>query len=188
MNFENLGYTEKWLVYGILNESLLQEQLLEFKKGHDTNTEHYRYGTLLNWITVKNCFTEKEIENFIELALADVDKMMAGSAMKALFTCHKLNELQFEKIKQTLPAFGEWTGSLIQREVLWRRLNEEKLTQELFEECILLGDKSLLEWIINNSNNIEYISELSENGSSKRIRNLAKVMLKRIRKAANKSQ
>ncbi|WP_156039969.1 hypothetical protein [Aureispira sp. CCB-QB1] len=45
MDYKKLGYSKKWLEYGLLNESILKMQLDEFAKGGDANTEHYRYWT-----------------------------------------------------------------------------------------------------------------------------------------------
>jgi len=188
MELTKLGYTEKWIEYGLLDDSILQMQIIEFEKGHDTNTEHYRYGLFIDWLRKKERFTNNEIDNYIELAIDDPNKLMAGSAVKELFKSSKLNSSQFEKIKSILPKFGEWTQKLIQGETLLRRLNNENLTNELFEECFAFGNKGILSLIIETSDNERFILELSENGSSKGLRNMAKVKLKKIRKAANNMQ
>ncbi len=121
MEIEELGYNHKWIEYGLLTKEILDYQLAEFQKGEDRNTEHYRYGTFRTWLRTKNHFTNREIEQFIELALNDPDQLMAGAAVKDLFTHPNISDEQFDLIKKELSKFGDWTLKLIQREELKRK-------------------------------------------------------------------
>lgn len=118
---EVLGYTEKWIEYGFLTEEILQNQLAEFEKGEDQNTEHYRYGAFLYWFDQRNAFSDTEVEHYIELALNDPHELMAGSAIKELFTSSKITDTQYDLIKRELPKFGKWTTKLIQKEEIKRK-------------------------------------------------------------------
>jgi len=117
MDLHDLGYTNKWFLHHILTKEILAIQLAAFRTGEDTNTEHYRYGTLVNWIGNKTSFTNEEILHFLALAQEDEDNIMAGSAVKALITSPKISTHQFELIKAPFAAFGAWTKRVIEREI-----------------------------------------------------------------------
>lgn len=121
MELNALGYTDKWIKYGLLNKTILKTQFEKFQKGDDKNTEHYRYEAFLSWLREKESLTDQEIKNYLELALEDSDKSMAGSAAKELFTSPKIIGSQFDFIKKQLPKFGSWTNKLIKREELKRQ-------------------------------------------------------------------
>lgn len=189
MELNDLGYTDKWVSYGFLNKDILDNQLIEFRKGEDQNTEHYRYGTFLNWLSRKDSFTDQEVQNFIELALEDDDELMAGSAVKELFTSFQINDIQFDIIKSQLPKFGEWTIKLISREELKNKIENENLTEGLLRKCIShaneFNENVLIELIIEQADNSEFIAEFATNDYGEKIRNLANEKLKRLKKADN---
>jgi hypothetical protein len=189
MELKDLGYTDKWIRYGLLNKEILNDQFLEFQKGEDQNTEHYRYGTFLNWLRGKENLTNQEIENFIELALEDEDELMAGSAVKELFTSPQITANQFDLVKQRLPKIGAWTTKLISREVLKKKIKNENLTNDLFRKCIIhtkeFDENVLVELIIKETENSDFITQFTTDDYGKKIRNLAKEKLKRIKKAGN---
>lgn len=182
-----LNYTQKWLDYGLLTEEKLQSQLAELAKGEDSNTEHYRYGQFLNWLNAKDKLTDLEIEHFIELAKDDPDVTMAGPAMIKLFEHHQLADSQFEYIKSRLPEFGDWTAKIIEHATLQERLDKEKLTQELFHTILNSQYNGLIRQILDSSNDEEIIGYLAEHGPNKKIRNVAKQKLRKIRKVNAKN-
>ena len=189
MELKDLGYTEKWVDYGLLTEEILTDQFSEFQKGEDPNTEHYRYGTFKHWLSLKNQFTNLEIERFIELALEDSDQLMAGSAAKDLFTHPNISDNQFDWIKTELSKFGAWTIKLIQREELKKRIEKETLTKELVQSCIkhrqVFNENVLIELVINKAGEIDIVDQFTTNDFGKRIKNLANEKIKRIKKAGN---
>lgn len=189
MELEDLGYTNKWVEYGLLTEEILTNQFSEFQKGEDQNTEHYRYGTFKYWLSSKNQFTNLEIDQFIELALEDSDQLMAGSAVKELFTHPDISDYQFNLIKKELSKFGDWTIKLIQREELKKRIESENLTEELVQACInhrqVFNENVLIELIIDKADGIEIVDQFTEIDFGKRIRNLANEKIKRMKKAGN---
>jgi hypothetical protein len=184
MDLAKLGYTQKWMEYGFLTEEALNLQLVEFDKGEDPNTEHYRYRTFQNWLASKTNVTDNEIQQFIELSKEDTDAVMAGSAVRELFTSSIISEDQFELIRLKLPAFGDWTRKLILREVLTKRLQKEEITTELFNECFAykkeFKDNRLMVVIIEQTNNKELLAEFASNGSGKRMRTLAQKKLNKV--------
>lgn len=191
MNTLKLGYTKKWLEYSFLNEEILAKQIVEFEKGDQQNAEHYRYTTFTKWLEGKKKLTNKEVNNYLELAKDDLDKRMSGSAIKDLFVSTKISDQQFEMIKNKLPQLGEWTKKLISREVLKRRINDEELTTELFKLCYKykkeFQDNRLLVSIIEKTNDVEFLSLFSELEIGKRIKTLANNKLNQLERAANKT-
>jgi hypothetical protein len=186
MKLEDLGYTKKWVDYGLLTEEILADQISEFQEGEDQNLEHYRYGTFKSWLERKGEFTNSEISQFVELALEDSDQLMAGSAVKELFTHPNISDNQFILIKTLLPRFGNWTLKLIQREELKRRIENELLTEGLVRACIdyrqLFNENSLIELIIDKAEGIEILNLFTENDFGKGIRNRALEKIRRIKK------
>lgn len=177
VEFKGLGYSDKWLEYGFIDERILDHQYAEFRKGNDRNIEHYRYRSFSNWLSKKEKFTDSEIENFIELATEDNDQLMAGSAVKLLFSSPQISGDQFDLIRQKLPAFGDWTTKLIRREVLVRRIRKEKLTQNLVAESILYSrefkENILVRLIIEKTDDPDLIAEFTKSDYGKKVRNLA---------------
>lgn len=186
MNLTDLGYSEKWLEYGILDEEILQLQFLEFQKGEDQNTEHYRYATFLNWLKQKDTFSDLEVEHFIALTLVDADKTMAGTALKELFTSSKISPAQFDFIKTKLPLFGDWTIKLINREELKKKINEGTLTKETFYQCVehakKFKDNILIELCIEITENTNLLLVLTSPDFGKKISTLANAKLCLINK------
>jgi len=115
MEIAKLSYHPKWIEYKLLSKELLAEQLIELKKGEDTNTEHYRYRTFKSFIESNPKFTDNQVNQFIELTQIDPDTTMAGSALSEFIQSGKLNSNQYLKAKQAFIEFGEWTKKVIDR-------------------------------------------------------------------------
>lgn len=190
MKLEDLGYSKKWIDYGLLTIETLRKQFSEFQKG-DRNREHYRYATFVNWLNEKIGFSDLEIKQFIELAVEDSNQLMAGSAIKNLFIHSKISTAQSELIKNVLPEFGPWTNQFIQREELKKRVESENLTEELIKKCIDHREKFkeniLIELIIKKSDKIETIAQFAQNGYGKSVRNLANEKLNMLGTEKNKN-
>lgn len=181
-----LGYSEKWLEYNFISEAILSNQITVFEKGEDINAEHFRYASFQNWLEGKDKLTDKEINQYIELAHDDKDKLMAGSAMKDLFVSPKITERQFEIVKGKLPQFGDWTKKLITRSVLSKRLDNEQLSTELFDLCLAYNeefrDNRLLFAIIEKTDNVEFLTKIMELEVGKRIKTSAQKKLNHLQK------
>jgi hypothetical protein len=171
-----LGYTAQWLDYGLLTDEHLLAQVKVYDTDDDKNTEHYRYNTFRNYLATKDMLTDLELDHYIELALSDHDKAMAGAALIDLFTRTHLSDRQFHKLITQLKSLGDWTSNTIARQILLRRLKQEKLNDELFRECFEKGDNFIQEYLIDLSNR-EQLEVLSLQGRTKKIRNMASQML-----------
>ena len=118
--------------------------------------------------------------------MEDTDKLMAGNAIKELFTSAVISEGQFKSLTLKLPELGDWTKKLITREVLGKRLDAEEITKELYQECLQykkeFKDNRLLIQMIGKTENPDILSDFSNNGSGKRIRTIAEKRLKQIKR------
>jgi hypothetical protein len=167
-----LGYSHKWLEFGLLTMELLHTQIITYEQDADENTEHYRYATFRNFLATKETLTVPEFDNYITLALSDEATTMAGAAMIDLFTKVNLTEVQFEKLVAQMIKLGDWTKDAIARQALLRKLKYQKLTNELFDECFEKGDNAIQEYLLGIANT-EQLTRLSIQGRTKRIRNTA---------------
>lgn len=187
MKLEKLGYTPKWIKFKLLNEEIFNEQLAELEKEEDQNIEHFRYYTFIHWLESKKTISDKEIENYLLLAHEDEHQLMAGSAVRSLFTSPILTDDQFEYLKEKLAEFGDWTKKLIVREDLNKRMTKEALTFEFYQECLAyknkFEDSRLLVAIINQTEDERILNDFETNGCGKRIRTLASKRLNKLKRA-----
>lgn len=173
-----LGYTSRWLEYGLLTEALLAAQLSTFHSHEDPHTEHYRYAAFRNYLSEKYTLTDEELDRYMEIAMADKDRTMAGAAMVDLFTKTDLTQAQFQRLVAQMETLGTWTQSVIARQTLLRKLKQEVLTEALFDACFVQGDNVIQEYLIGISNQ-EQLQMLASEGRTKRIRHMALEQLKR---------
>jgi hypothetical protein len=191
MKLEKLGYTPKWIKFKLLNETIFNEQLEELEnmdKEEEKNIEHFRYYTFIHWLESKKSISDKEIENFLLLAHEDEHQLMAGSAVRSLFTSPIITDAQFEALKVQLAEFGDWTKKLIIREDLTKRMNKEALTFEFYQECLAyknkFEDSRLLVAIIAATEDEKILEDFEGNGCGKRIRTLASKRLAKLQRKA----
>ena len=184
----DLGYTDKWLKYGLLDEAALRKQLEEFERGDDQNSEHYRYGTLINWLRAKENISEEEVNYFTELAREDKDKLMAGSAVKELYNRFSVSDPLYELAKDQFSQFGNWTIKHIKGKELAHALKTSELSAELKEEAINYyhewSSSLYIEMIIDHAQTSSFIEEFTTANFGKKIRNRASQRIKRLARKA----
>lgn len=189
MKLSKLGYTKKWIRYEFLTPEMFDKQLNHFIASEEKIAENYRFTSFVNWLDSKEKISDREMENFVELAVEDQNEYMAGSALKELIESPKITDKQFNHLKIQFSTFGDWTKKVILRETLIRRLNNEELSLELFEECLLYKnqykDSRLLISIINQTEDFDILSRFAESPVGKRIKTLAD---KKINKIIRKNQ
>lgn len=187
MEFLDFGYTTKWIEYGFIDQSILDTQIAEFNNGKEKPTEEFRSNLFDKWLSDHKTVTNKQIEEYLELALEDSAKVMAGNAVRKLFTSDRITDEQFAFIAERLTQFGAWTTKLITREKLSKRLKNEELNEELFDACVSykkeFEDSRLVLEIIRTTENIDILSKFENNGSGKQLRKLAAKRIKNLKKA-----
>jgi hypothetical protein len=186
MEFLDFGYTTKWIEYDFIDQSILDTQIAEFNNGKEKPLEEFRSNLFDKWLSSHKTFTNQQIEQFLELALEDVARVMAGNAVRKLFTSDSITDEQFSFIAERLPEFGDWTLKLISRETLLKRLKNEELTEEIFDACVSykkqFEDSRLVLEIIRTTENIDLLSKFENNGSGKQLRKLAAKRIKNLTK------
>ena len=185
MDLSKLGYSENWIKFNFINEGKFEKQLSALEAG-DEPAEFYRYNTFISWLNDKSVLTDNQIDQFLELAREDKDKIMAGKAVSELFTSSIITSSQFEILKAILPSFGDWTKKLITRETLTKKLASNELDMSTYQECLKykkeFNDNRLLLLVINQSNSIAILSDFENNGCGKRIKTLANKKLSKLKR------
>lgn len=118
-----LNYSKDWLTTGLLKLDKLKEQVAEYEKGEDLNTEHYRYAAFKDNIDNQDSFDDEVLFNLLQLASQDEDPVMAGSVVVSLLRKKGLTDKQFHVVKEALMGFGDWTNKVIEREIAKREKN-----------------------------------------------------------------
>lgn len=119
-----LHYSENWLTSGILTEDFLLKQIEQFELGEDSNTEHYRYKSLIIYLKSIPLFSDDMIGEILNVLESDEDVSMASSATIALLKTKSLTEKQFNDVANfSIQTFGEWLQKHISKEMEYRKQN-----------------------------------------------------------------
>jgi hypothetical protein len=174
INLSKFGYTKKWFDNGLLTQEELNKQLEILKIADDTNTEHYRYKTLSDFVDSKNNISDSQLFNFLEIAINDIDTSMSSSAIVKLLEKDYLTDRQFERVSTSLTVFGDWTEKVIVRQKLVRRLKVEELTDKLFKESLVSADKVVHTILLSLvEHDIDRMEALIRKAANSKIRNQA---------------
>lgn len=187
MKISKLGYTKKWVRFGIITEEEIGKQLEHFRQHHSVNEpENYRFSALTTWLENKTTLSNNDVENYMELVLEDSVPEMGGLAAKNMIENPLVSEAQFNIIKLQFSYFGDWTDKIIQKETLFRRLKNEKITASIFEECMFykteFEDSRLLIEIINTTKDLSILEMFETSTVGKRIKKLAAKKINKIKR------
>lgn len=167
-----LGYTNNWIVAGILSDYLLKKQYDNYLHSNDKNIEHYRWKLLTSWIDSKSIFDNDDWIGFIKIFDEDSDKDMMKSVLISLIQSGLLKDEQLEEIENNFDY-------KIRKEALRQRvLNEIKInfnSYNLLKTIVEIKDNSLLLKFIEECDEIKlFQSILDENIGSRKIQNIVK--------------
>ncbi|MFT5027742.1 MAG: hypothetical protein ACI9VS_000159 [Candidatus Binatia bacterium] len=70
-----LGYTDRWINLGVINDDTLKQQWEKYCKSDDKNPEHYRFGAFVEFLAKKEHFTDTDIQKILGL---DEDTALGG--------------------------------------------------------------------------------------------------------------
>lgn len=184
MSLAKLGYSKNWVKFKFITKESVEDQTNEFKLSEDPTAELLRFDSFMNWIESRNAYTQDEIDQFLILALEDEDPLMAGAAVRELFSSTDLSHELFNYMITRLPEFGDWTKKLIHRETLAKRLHSEKITMALYQECLNYkneyDDNRLLIMLIPLCTKKEILLDFKVNGCGKRIRTMAEKKINKL--------
>ncbi len=79
--FSTLQFNQKWLELGIVTIAKLKNLEEVWKLGEDTNPEHYRWRTFLEFINSKESLNEQILKELYELGACDPDASMSRAMM-----------------------------------------------------------------------------------------------------------
>jgi len=153
-----LGYTNKWKELNILDDQQFNRQFIEFKKGEDTNTEHYRHKTLCDWMDKKAEFSSEELYGIIKLLKDDEDISMATAAYFRLYEKETVSYEQKEFLEKEWAGTNALLKKLIENKKLSKKIKAGDISVELFEDCFRNG--KMLRLIIMYTKNNDYLERL----------------------------
>ena len=76
-----LGFTPGWLSLGVVDDAVLARLRVDWDRGEDPNTEHYRYRAFQDFLAAHRPLTQQLAEALFELGAADEDDGMGGAMM-----------------------------------------------------------------------------------------------------------
>ncbi len=175
-----LGYTSKWIEYGILSLEQLKKDLSEFRQPNsDRSTEHYRYKVLIEYVDSKREFSDDEIDRLLELLVQDTDPAMAHSfVIFDLLKRDVLTDQQFTSFKSHPLAKEADISRAYSICNLLRSLQRDGLTIKVLDRCIEEGDAKVHKMLLEYTD-LPYkaILALSKSGANKAVCNIAKQRL-----------
>ena len=178
LHLKKLGLTPKWLELGIIDSQLVEQELNQ--EDQDTEpTEHFRFGAIHNWLqNLDACHID--MAEVCELLSNDPDRHLAKGAFKEIMACGKLTNQQFEDVAAFVSNKYPNIEVYIEQIRLQRQLQNNCLDDLLFARCIEKGERDIQIALINHPKiSKPQLIALSENGYSKKVRNLARQALKK---------
>ena len=124
-----MGYNQHWVDLGIIDKYQIQEDLLQFKSGKDSDPDQIRQNRLIDWLKNKKETNEIEIDALCELVKNDIDISYANNAVIAFYNSSFVKEMQRiwmeEKIKKLSPFLKTFVkNKSIERKISKNELNE----------------------------------------------------------------
>jgi hypothetical protein len=182
------GYTAKWLEYKFIDERFLQEQADFYLIGQDPNPEHYRYEAFKRQLALYREVTDHFITRYLELCSDDPSQTMTKSAVYDLLAHGWLTISQFDRVAEVLreyPSSKPDRNRLalekhIRRLAFKRELNMVPYLDRAMVERIIESKDGELQFSLFSRKDITFthIRLLMEGGSTAKVRNQAKQMLR----------
>lgn len=180
---EYLGYTIEWLELGVVSEQFLLSQYEDIKNSEDQNAEHYRANAFNGYLKHQQRLTIKEIDSIFSLRDNGADKCnLHKDRIIKLLDASILDDEQFAYISKYITELADPIAKRYAREKLIRKIDRDGIPASL-QYIMNTDDSAIHEYLINNVN-LEYdlIIWLQEHGLNKRVRNIAKQMVKSRKK------
>lgn len=169
-----LGYSPRWLEFGLLSLDVLEGQLSLLRSGRDTSTEHYRYGAFLEALQTQP-LTDETVARLVELAQLDPHAANARSMLVELLRDPALSDAAFAQVAAALGDAKE-----VRRHTMLRELARVGPTPVVLARCLATRDGDVHEALLRIADlPREYVEELAEHGAWRRVRNAAAARLKR---------
>ncbi len=79
-----LGFTSTWFELGVVDSVVLEGLRVEWDKGEDDNTEHYRHGVFQDFLAARRPLDPELALKLFELGASDPDYSMGGAIMASI--------------------------------------------------------------------------------------------------------
>lgn len=182
---KRLGFTEEWLKYGILTEDRLLQLYDEIESSDDKNAEHYRAWAFHEFILSKKSLSDSEIDIYFALKDdgQDLCDLHENRVFEILYS-NLLTDKQLEGLSENYPEINEKPFQRPYRRILTiRRIDKHGLNEDTFNQVKLSADTEIhLYALAHKDINVEQVDWLIKNGNNKKVRNLAGVALRKIKK------
>jgi hypothetical protein len=173
--FAELHYDSRWLDYGFLSDEFWQNQYSRYQASNDKNTEHYRFEAFQTIFMNREVLDETTLNHYIELASADPDRSMGGSALALLLRWPGLTDAQLQQLSNHPSYNRPFLRKLHQRTILLRELHATGLSDESFKRFFASQDAEIHRALLSKSGiKAEHLELLQDRGANKAIRNMAK--------------
>jgi len=146
---EALGYTEEWLLAGLLNSALLAEQFERIQSGGTQKTAKYRAETVTTWLAGESPLPDAEIDAFLNLMKADSDAKLSKATIAELIRSSRISIEQLERIARSDEKLMRRHQDLIRRTYLQRQM-EGGVTDEHMTQVIESKDAAIQSSLIHN--------------------------------------
>ena len=177
-----LNFHAKWLEYELISELFLLKLYQRFIDSDDKSTEHYRYSAFQKLLQDNQYLDDRSIDNYIELAEIDNDQSMAIAALMDIFTWNGLNDEQYTKLVDSPKFASQMFQTYHRNKIMMKIIDGMQISDEIIKDCIQNYPSNVQECLLYKEGIKRYqIDYIHQHGKNKRIRNMAKNMLRNRR-------
>jgi hypothetical protein len=177
-----LGYHVKWLEYGFIDLEIIENQVKVYKSSGDINTEHYRLISFRNLLKNRTDFPKDFIDKYIDLALCDGDELLGRSVIVELIDHENIDKDSLVYIASDDRLKDKIFVDRIDANILSISLQKDGNMGIDICKYLRVDNRRAQDVIVSKTKNIHVLELLSEKGTTKSIRNRAKIKLLRVLK------
>ena len=163
-----LGYTDRWMNLGVIDDDTLKQQWEKYCKSDDRNPEHYRFGAFVEFLAKKEHFTDTDIQKILGLdedtALGDDlrDSRLIAFVESGGLTDSQFQALASERAIRPPPVFKKYKRERVFRDLRTKGIDEIsrsriRASNDKFMHEVLLASKDAtaqdIEWLIRHGAN-----------------------------------
>jgi hypothetical protein len=178
-----LGYTRQWVEVGVIDEKLLRTQFNAYELSDDKNEEHYRYQAFALFLREKEGLNDNEVQSLLVLEDCGDDGVnMEASRAIMLLDSGLLTDQQLADLAEHPAVADSATRRVYVRQLMLRRLRSEAMSISLFEAIQRCGDEAVQRAALDRDDlDREHMEWLASEGANRRVRNVARQQLARLR-------
>jgi hypothetical protein len=172
---QEFGYDSLWFDLGVVDEDILCRQIDEYNSSEDKNREHYRFAAFERFLKSKSELSDEDVERILRLEDNGTDNCdLSDNRIIGLIHSGLLNDEQFERLEGDPKINRPPVLNNYRRCRIIRKIKKPDLSNEVIEEAKDSHDPFIQELLIEHKDlNIGALQWLTENGASKKIRNMA---------------